>query len=1000
MEHGSISAELINLLPSGEKGQGFRFKHFHPDLFPALFESIQKKVLLLVPEDRFHSIVKYLEGISQMDGVVFLPSHPDPGLVPSGFVSSLQQYSARAKEVLSRGAEDVNIIVSTEAGLTVPVVGVGAGNTVRFDGSSSFDDCENFLVSENYSRADFVSNPGDYSLRGGIIDVFPKSSFSPYRITFMEDIPSVFRFDVDSQLTTQKTENFVLSSVSQKQLLPLSRCNLDVFYPLEMDADGSLLGGGAGDATAIFECEWVTVSSFAQMEENIKLSAQPTELLSSIGVLLSGQLYVPSHFASHKRELKSPTPSAQRNTLDLDGIQKGDFLVHRDHGIGECLGLKQTISNDGSLQEFLMLKYGDGGVVSVNIGRLDMVSLYSPSHVEGVVLDSITKGGLWKRKKASARKRIEEVVSQLLQLYVKRSDLMRPPLTGDVALEKEFILDFPFEDTGDQKEAWNQIAQDMSSPTPMDRLLCGDVGFGKTEIAIRASFRAVLSGKRVLIMAPTTILANQLYSAFSSRLAPYSINVEMVSRFRTQKDVSKIKQDITREKNDVIVGTHAVLNDVIYHKNMGLMVIDEEHRFGVKHKEKIKGMKNKIDVLSMSATPIPRSMNLAIAGLYSISMLQTPPRLRLPIITQVEFYNESLITETILFEVERGGQVYFIHNNVQNIASVASTIQGWIENIRVEYIHGQEPAKEIEKKMAAFVRGEVSVLVSTSIIETGIDVPGANSIIINNSHLFGLSQLYQMRGRVGRGALQAYAYLLVPRGIRLSEKAFRRIKTIQQNTSLGSGYNISRSDMEIRGAGSLFGYKQSGGGDNMGYEMYVKLVQRSLYEAGSLDLGFKILPEDIVVDIHKNRFIPEDYIDSEPIRMSVYKNLASATDEKGVDNIVYNLNNRFGKVPRPLVNVINEYRLRLLAAEAGVHSIIIRGCGVRFLFDGLGNESYGAAFMNYVHSYWEHKNIEYHIMPSKNTLLQLCVHLQSIEDKYSIVAGFLNKFTASEKSIN
>ncbi len=302
--------------------------------------------------------------------------------------------------------------------------------------------------------------------------------------------------------------------------------------------------------------------------------------------------------------------------------------------------------------------------------------------------------------------------------------------------------------------------------------------------------------------------------------------------------------------------------------------------------------------------------------------------------------------------------------------------------------------------MEAFVSGEISVLVSTSIIETGIDVPGANTIIINNSHLFGLSQLYQMRGRVGRGALQAYAYLLVPRGMRLPEKAFRRIKTIQQNTSLGSGYNISRSDMEIRGAGSLFGYKQSGGGDNMGYEMYLKLVQRSLYEAGSLDLGYKILPEDIVVDIHKDRFIPEDYIDSEPIRLSVYKNLASASSEKEIDNIVYNLNNRFGKIPNPLNNVINEYRLRLLAAETGVYSILLKGCGVQFLIDGLGSESYGAAFMNYVHSYWEHKNTEYHIMPSKNTLLQLCVHLQNVEDKYSIVAGFLNKFTALEKSIN
>ncbi len=659
MEHGSYSNELINLLPSGKDCQGFCFKQFHPDLFPALFEAIQNKVLLLVAEDRFSGVVKYLDSLGQKDGVVFLPAGVDLSLVPAGFVSSAQQYVARAKEVLSNGVGAASLIVSTEPGLTLPVVGAGSGKAVRFDGSSSFEDCEGFLVSENYSRVDFVSNPGDYCLRGGIIDIYPKSSFTPYRINFLEDVPSVFRFDIDSQLTTHKTENFSLSSINQKQLLPLSECSLDSFYPMVLDDSGSLLGGGATSDSKIVECGWVAASAFAQMDEDVRASARATELLSSIGIMLGGCLYVPSHFLTQKREIKSHLPAARPNTLDLEDIQKGDFLVHRDHGIGECLGLKQTMNKDGSLQEFLILKYGDGGVVSVDIGRLDMVSLYSPSHVEGVVLDSITKGGAWKRKKASARKRIEEVIGKLLQLYVKRNDLMRPPLKGDIDLEKEFIIDFPFEDTGDQKEAWNQISQDMSSPTTMDRLLCGDVGFGKTEIAIRASFRAVLSGKRVLIMAPTTILVNQLYSAFSSRLLPYSINVEMVSRFRSSKEIMQIKQDIGSGKIDVIVGTHAVLNDAIYHKNIGLLVIDEEHRFGVKHKEKIKGMKDKIDVLTMSATPIPRSMNLAIAGLYSISMLQTPPRLRLPIITQVEFYNESLITEAVLFEVERGGASIF-----------------------------------------------------------------------------------------------------------------------------------------------------------------------------------------------------------------------------------------------------------------------------------------------------------------------------------------------------
>jgi len=998
VEHSSLLTALKAFLPSKADSHTLRFKHFHPDLFSAVFASLGKKVFLSLPDNRFLRTIKYLEGLHQKEGVVFLPDKSDPANVPSGFVSPAQRYIAGAREILSGGVEAASLIVASESGKSLPVVGAGNKGVINFDGSSSFEDCEAFFLSENYARVDFVSNPGDYCLRGGIIDVYPRSAFSPYRINFLEDIPSVFKFDVDSQLTTQKVSNFSLSSFQSKQLRPLSECNLEQFIPMTFNEDDVLVCGRGETGVIEVEAEVLSAHGFARLDEKTKASATASNLLTSIGVFLDDIIFVPSQFLSQKDVARKRPAVVQRNTLDLADIQKGDYLVHRDHGVGECLGLKQTITNNGSLQEFLSIKYGDGGVVSVDIGRLDMVSLYSPAHVEGILLDSLAKAASWKRKKTAAKNRIEEVVGHLLQLYARRNDLMRPPSHGDKELEKEFVFDFPFEDTGDQREAWGQIAEDMASNTPMDRLLCGDVGFGKTEIAIRAAFKSVLSGKRVLIMAPTTILVNQLYSAFSSRLSPYSIKVDMVSRFRSVKEINQIKRDINKGNNDVIVGTHAVINDDIYHNNIGLLVIDEEHRFGVKHKEKIKGMKEKIDVLSMSATPIPRSMNLALTGLYSISMLQTPPRLRLPIITQVDFYNESLITDAVLFEVERGGQVYFIHNNIQNIASVAATLQGRLKNVRVEYIHGQEHSKEIEHKMEAFVDGEISVLVSTSIIETGIDVPGANTIIINNSHLFGLSQLYQMRGRVGRGALQAYAYLLIPRGMQLPEKSFRRIKTIQQNTTLGSGYNISRSDMELRGAGSLFGYKQSGGGESLGYEMYLKLVQRSLYETGSLNMGFKVLPEDVVVDIHRDRFIPEEYMDTESVRMSVYKNLASASGEKEIDDIVFNLTNRFGKIPLPLNNVINEYRLRLLAAETGIHSILLRGCGVQFLVDGLGNENYGAAFMNYVHTFWEPREVEYHIMPSKNTLLQLCVHLENIEDKYSIISWFLNKFTALEKS--
>ena len=462
----------------------------------------------------------------------------------------------------------------------------------------------------------------------------------------------------------------------------------------------------------------------------------------------------------------------------------------------------------------------------------------------------------------------------------------------------------------------------------MDRLLCGDVGFGKTELAIRAAFRVVVSGKRVVVLSPTTILASQLLSSFSARLAPCAISVDMVSRFRSLGDLNTIKNNIVKNNNDVLIGTHAVLNNNIYLKNIGLLIVDEEHRFGVGHKEKIRQFKSSVDVLSMSATPIPRSMNLALSGIYSISMLQTPPLFRLPIITRVEYYSDLIIEEAVAFEVERGGQVYFVHNDILSIKNIAHNLQKMFSKYVVSFIHGQERPGVVQQKMGDFIGGKTDILVCTSIIESGIDVPSANCIIINNAHLFGLSQLYQMRGRVGRGRLQAYAHLIVPRGHSLSKKSFKRIKSIEENISLGAGYTVSMADMEIRGCGYLFGYKQSGGGSSMGYEMYTRMVRRVLHDSGSLGLDFRILPEDVSIELYKGRFIPEEYIEIESIRMSIYKGLAIASSDGDLDDILYNLIDRFGPAPKPVINIINEARLRLVASRFGICSVVLQSCGI------------------------------------------------------------------------
>jgi transcription-repair coupling factor (superfamily II helicase) len=527
--------------------------------------------------------------------------------------------------------------------------------------------------------------------------------------------------------------------------------------------------------------------------------------------------------------------------------------------------------------------------------------------------------------------------------------------------------------------------------------LCGDVGFGKTELAIRAAFRVVVAGKRVVVLSPTTILANQLRSSFSARLGPEAISVDMVSRFRSQGGLGVVKNNINENNNDVLIGTHAVLNDDLYLKNIGLLIVDEEHRFGVKHKEKIRQFKSSVDVLSMSATPIPRSMNLALSGIYSVSMLQTPPRLRLPIITQVEYYNDLTIGAAIGFEVGRGGQVYFVHNDILSIKNITHKLQGLFSKHAVRFIHGQEPPKEIEQKMGDFVSGKTDILVCTSIIESGIDVSSANCIIINNAHLFGLSQLYQMRGRVGRGSQQAYAYLLIPRGVSLSEKAFKRIKSIEENISLGSGYNVSMKDMEIRGSGSLFGYKQSGGGGSVGYEMYARMIQRALHDSGGLGLDFRILPEDVVIELYKKRFIPEEYIALESVRMSVYRGLAVATTEGVLDDILYNLINRFGPAPDSLINIINESRLRLVAARAGICSVVLRPCGVLCSVKNRGENLFASAVLDYADKFLKERGVDYHIIPANNDVLGLCIHLDKNEDSYAFFSRFFGKFDALVK---
>ncbi len=986
---------MVESLASLNSGEGLLIHGFHPDLFLPLIRAVDSRLFITVPDDRFSSIAKYLSPIWDDESVVFVAQPSSDNNVPPGLACSENHLIMRAKELLAGGLGPIQTILCSVSGLSLPVLGCGIENKLGFSSTVSFDDCHDFLVIENYVLVDFVTMPGEFSVRGGIIDVFPFSSICPCRINFLDDIPTVFRFNIDSQLTTTEVGDFILSSIANNEPLPIKDVSLKKFLHVDFDGSGGLCIGGLSVSQKHLELKTVTHRQFYNMDRTAFKSVSAIDGLSSVGVVdENNNIVVPFWFV--EKGLPPEKKEQVYAPLELSGIKRGDYLVHRDYGVGVCLGL--VLKEDGlSAQELLSIKYNDGGVISIDTGCLDLIAFFATADTDGVALDSLSKKGNWTRKKLSAKKRAEEIIQHLLSLYVKRNDLSRPPFSQDIALENPFLSSFPYEDTPDQIRAWNEISDDLSANSPMDRLLCGDVGFGKTELAIRAAFRVVLSKKRVVVLSPTTILANQLKSSFSARLEPNAITVDMVSRFRSQKELISVKKSIEENNNDVLIGTHAVLNNDIYLKNIGLLIVDEEHRFGVKHKEKIKRFKSSVDVLSMSATPIPRSMNLALSGIYSVSMLQTAPRLRLPIKTQIEYYNESIIKEAIDFEVGRGGQVYFVHNDIDSIKNVSHKLQNLFPKNYVDYIHGQEPSGKIEKKMVAFISGKIDVLVCTSIIESGIDVPAANCIIINNSHLFGLSQLYQMRGRVGRGRQQAYAYLLVPKRILLSEKALKRIKSIEENISLGSGYNISMTDMEIRGSGSLFGYKQSGGSSSMGYEMYTRMVQRVLHESGTLGSGFRILPEDVVVELYKKRFIPEKYIALESVRMSIYKSLTSATMDKELDDILYNLVNRFGPVPGTVTNLIKESRLRLVASRVGICSLVRRPCGVVCSVENRNENYYASAVIDYAEKFFNESNVKYHIVPTKRAVLSLCIHFENNEDIYSLFSRFLGKFGALVK---
>lgn len=614
-----------------------------------------------------------------------------------------------------------------------------------------------------------------------------------------------------------------------------------------------------------------------------------------------------------QRSRRENRQAVQAAFLDFGNLNTGDLIVHVTHGIGMYRGLEK-ITIEAITNDYLLIEYRDSDKLYLPVDRMDMVQKYMG--VDGVVPVIDKLGGTsWEKVKSKAKKSVEKIAGELLKLYTERKVRKGHSFSEEDSTYKDFEAGFPYDETEDQMKAIEDVLVDMESPVPMDRLICGDVGYGKTEVALRAAFKAVTDGKQVAVLVPTTLLAEQHYRTFTERFSKYPVLIEGLSRFRNRKEQKEIIDRMKKGAADIVIGTHRLLQKDIEFKDLGLVIIDEEQRFGVRHKEKLKELRTTVDVLSMTATPIPRTLHMSLLGVRDISVISTPPEFRQPIISYISELDPAVISEAITNEMERGGQIFFIHNNIHSIWNMARHIKDLVPDVRLGVAHGRLEEAELEKVMYRFVNKEIDLLVTTTIVESGLDIPNANTIIINRADRFGLSQMYQLRGRVGRAQEQAYAYLIVPREAALTQDAQKRLKVLMEHSDLGAGFQIAMNDLKIRGGGAALGISQSGHIAAVGYDMFLKLMEDAVATFKGENVIEPLEPE---INIPVSVYIPEAYIPDLDQRLSAYRRLAKMQEVREVADFREELTDRYGEPPQEILNLLLKIMLKILATRAGV----------------------------------------------------------------------------------
>ena len=648
-------------------------------------------------------------------------------------------------------------------------------------------------------------------------------------------------------------------------------------------------------------------------------------VMPGLRVLTDHEIFRRARRLRRPRRYREAAPSAATGALT-----EGDYVVHLDHGIGIYRGI-QTITAGESTLEVAMVEYEGGDRLNVPLYRLDQLERYRAAGEDGdrppPRLHRLG-GSSWARVREKTRQAIKQMAAELLDLYARRTVSGGFPFPPDTRWQRELESSFLYEDTPDQRKATEEVKADMERPRPMDRLLVGDVGYGKTEIAVRAAFKAVQGGKQVAVLVPTTILAEQHGRTFVERLADFPVRIEVLSRFRTAREQKAALERLATGQTDVVIGTHRLLSKDVIFKDLGLLVVDEEHRFGVRHKERLKSLRLSVDVLTLTATPIPRTLHLSLAGLRDLTLIETAPRDRSPILTFVEPWDDPLLEEAFARETDRGGQVFMVHNRIETIDTIAAKVQSLAPRARIGVAHGQMAAEELEGVMRGFVSGEVDILVSTMIVESGLDVPNANTMVVHDAHRFGLAQLYQLRGRVGRSHRRAYCYLLAPD--LLDADAEDRLKVLEHHTDLGAGYRIALKDLEIRGAGNLLGAEQSGHAQAVGFDLYMRWLEETVKALRGQGTTEQPAPPDVVLD--RPAQLPDAYVPDDDAKLDLYRRLARATSSGDIDGLRDELRERFGPLPVEAETLLDMARLRALGAVLGLQHVLVRGNEARLTY--------------------------------------------------------------------